>query len=116
METLRIIQIGVALATVMFGVIVVIRPRQIAKMFDLIPTIPIGEAEFRLIWGVMFIGFGLGVIVLNDVAAYRLLGIGYGVTAAARLVLIMRNRNLLTRVTALAFTFELVSAIIFLLP
>jgi hypothetical protein len=111
-----IIKIIFALMNVGFGVLSIVRPDAIAKVSGFTLNSPVGRSELRVAFGGVFLGVGLGAILLGDDAAYQLLGIGYMFAFITRLVsLVLDGSTILRRDYYVFGAFELVSAIVFLL-
>lgn len=113
---LAIIKIIVAAASLLFGLVALWNPKRTAESAFLKADTANGEAEIRASWGGTFLGLGLAALLLRDPEAYMLFGIAYAVTAGVRLVTWALNRNLVNRTVLIIFGFEVISAVVFMLP
>lgn len=113
---MEILKLLAALASLIFGVVALLRPRIVARMAGVGTDTAKGEAEVRISWGGLFIALALGVIILNSPQAYQLFGIAYLGTFIVRIGTIAADRSLLDGGFIVSGLFELVSAVIFLLP
>jgi hypothetical protein len=75
-----------------------------------------GAAEIRASWGGLFLGLGLAALYLRTPDAYFVLGLSYGLTAGVRVVNLLLDRSVFHPVAINILAFEIVSAVIFLLP
>lgn len=113
---LEILKIIAALVNIAFGVYSIVQPEQLANASGFRFTSPRGRAEFRIAFGGFFIGFGAAAILLNDSAAYQLLGIGYLFAAGTRLLqILMESTDLLDRSFGVLFVIELSVGLILVL-
>jgi hypothetical protein len=83
---LDIIKIVLAVATALIGVVSLVFPKRVRGFTGLDVSTARGMTEIRSILGGTFIGLGIAPLILNDPAAYVMLGIVYLVTAAARAI------------------------------
>jgi hypothetical protein len=110
------IKMLVALASVIFGIIALFRPRILAKSAFLNADSQRGEGEIRASWGGLFIGLGVSVIILGDNSAYMVFGAAYAGAAVVRLVNALIVPALFNRTFYTILGFEVISAIIFFIP
>ena len=92
MNPLQILQIIVALATILTGLFALLRPRAVQGFTGLRAEGGRGITEIRAVLGGFFIALGLAPLLLNQPAAYRMLGIAYVGVAAVRAVSIVLDR------------------------
>jgi hypothetical protein len=105
---LEILQLVAAIATVLTGLVSLVRPRAVQGFTGLRAPGARGLAEIRAILGGAFIGLGAAPLFLGGQDAYRMLGITYLVIAAARVVGIVVDRstessNLISLIVEVAF-------------
>lgn len=113
MEILKTITAVLNLA---FGLYSLLQPEQLASASGLRLASPRGRAEIRISFGGFFIGFGAAALLLNDPEAYRLLGIGYLLAAATRLLqLAMENSAIADRSFIVLLVIESVVGLILIL-
>ena len=93
MSFLEILKIVAAVATILTGLISLVRPRAVQGFTGLHAPGPRGLAEIRAVLGGAFIGLGAAPLILGAPAAYQMLGITYLAIAAARLVGIVVDRS-----------------------
>ena len=93
MSFLEILQIAAAIATILTGLVSLVRPRAVQGFTGLSAPGARGLAEIRAILGGAFIGLGVAPLILGGPDAYRMLGITYLVIAAARVVGIVVDRS-----------------------
>lgn len=82
---IRILQIIAALGTVATGFVSLLWPNSVRGFTGLSPEGGRGITEIRAVLGAFFIALGAVPLILNEPAAYRMLGIAYlavGVTRA----------------------------------
>lgn len=93
-----ILKIIAALINIAFGLYSILQAEQLASASGFRLASPRGRAELRISFGGFFLGFGLAALILNDPAAYRLLGIGYLFAAGTRLLqLFMESMDIADR-------------------
>ncbi len=83
---IKILQIIAAVGTIATGVVSLFFPRSIRGFTGLTAEGGRGITEIRAVLGAFFIGLGGAALLLNDPAAYQMLGITYLVVGAVRLV------------------------------
>jgi hypothetical protein len=113
---IAILKIIAALTSLLFGLVALWNPKRTAESAFLKAETANGEAEIRASWGGTFLGLGLAALFLRDPEAYMLFGIAYAVTAAVRLISWALNRQLINRTVLFILVFEIISAVIFMLP
>lgn len=112
----EILKIAAALATALFGLYALARPKAAAALVSIDASSKTGAAEMRIAWGGVFIALGLGVIIINAPKAYLLLGLAYAGAAVVRIVSLLMDSALMSRIFTINLIFEIVSAVIFFLP
>src|SRR5690606_27998195 len=113
---LSILKIIAAIASLLFGIVALWNPKQTAESAFLKADSPNGKAEIRASWGGMFIGLAIAVLFLRTQDAFMVFGIAYAATAAVRLGTWALDRNLVNRMVLIILGFEIISAILFILP
>jgi len=93
MNLLKILQLIAVLLTIGTGVLSLFWPRNIQGFTGLTAPGPRGITEIRAIFGGLFIGLGIAVLVLGTRQVYQTLGIMYLAIAAVRLVSIFLDRS-----------------------
>lgn len=113
MTTLKLIFI---ILTIVFGVAAVIAPVRLGQAVGFTLTNPRGVVELRVGWGGLYIFMGVGAWYLAVPAAFAMLGLAYGGMALARVLALPYMRGHLERIYILSFVFELVAAIVLIIP
>jgi hypothetical protein len=90
---LQVLQIVVAVATILTGLVAFVRPRSIYNFIGLEAPGVRGISEIRAIFGGLLIGLGAAPLMLGAPEAYQMLGIGYLAIAVARLFSILYDRS-----------------------
>jgi hypothetical protein len=113
MTILTILKIIAAIGTIATGVLALLRPRSIEGFTGIQASSPRAITEIRSIFGGLFIGLGAAALLLNDPAAYQMLGITYGAIAVTRIISIFldrspENSNIISAVVEVVFTVILV--------
>ena len=116
MTIVEILKIIVGILSLLFGVLGVLRPKAMADFAHFGLSDARGFAETRINFGGFFVALGAGVILLNDPEAYVLLGLGYAGLAVVRLINLLIDRSLFEQIYLATLGFEIISAIILLLP
>jgi hypothetical protein len=93
MDPIKILQIVAAIATAIVGVVSLVVPERVKGFTGLDVSTARGLTEIRAILGGSFIGLGIAPLILNDPAAYAMLGIVYLATAVARVIGIALDRS-----------------------
>ncbi|UCD98097.1 MAG: hypothetical protein JSV42_14220 [Chloroflexota bacterium] len=86
MTLIEILQIAVAIATILTGVISLFWPLKVRGFTGLEVEGGRGITEIRAVLGGFFVGLGAAVLFINEPAAYLTLGIAYLVVAAIRTI------------------------------
>lgn len=92
MTAIDIINILVGVLTVMLGLMGWLAPRWTMRQLDMQagPT-NMAYTEVSAVSGCLFVGMGLGAMVLNEPLAWVVLGLAYGGAALGRLTSIVRD-------------------------
>jgi hypothetical protein len=85
MTVLEVLHIVAAAATILTGLLALLKPKSAYGFTGLTDTGGRGVTEMRAIFGGLFIALGLFPIVVNDPVAFHMLGWGYLAIAAVRL-------------------------------
>ena len=93
MTILQILKIIAAVGTIATGLISLIRPRSVTGFIGLEPTGPRGITEIRAVLGAFFIALGAVPLILNEPAAYQMLGIAYLVVALVRIASMIVDKS-----------------------
>jgi hypothetical protein len=115
MPILQLLQIAAAIATIVTGLISLLRPRSVTSFTGLHPTGPRGISEIRAILGGLFIALGLAPLLLNDPVAYQMLGIANVGIAIARAISMFVLDNAVTPSNSTSLVFEMAFGVILLL-
>ena len=81
-----LLKIGVAIATIITGLVSLFWPLKVRGFTGLEVNGGRGITEIRAILGGFFVGLGGAVLLINDQSAYLALGIAYLVVAAVRAI------------------------------
>lgn len=109
-----ILNILLALFSIVLGGFGWLAPRYTMDLLDLRPDgSTMGVSEIRAASGALFIGLGLGAIILNEPMAYAMVGCAWGGAAIGRLTSIIADAAP-TRQTYVFFGFEVVVAALLL--
>ena len=92
MAFLEIVQIIMAVATILTGLFSLIRPLAVRGFTGLEPIGSRGISEIRSVLGGGFIGLGVAPLILAQPAAFQMLGIAYLTIGAARLLSIFFDK------------------------
>jgi hypothetical protein len=111
---MQILKIIAAVATLITGVISLVRPMAVREFTGLEIPGPRGVTEVRAVLGGAFIGLGLAMLILNDANAYATVGIMYLVVAAVRLVSMFLDGSVVSS-NWISLGFEIVFGLILVL-
>jgi hypothetical protein len=92
MDLLDIVQIIMAVATVLTGLFSLVRPLAVRGFTGLEPNGPRGVSEIRAVLGGGFIGLGAAPLIFVQPAAFQMLGITYLAIGGVRLVSIFLDK------------------------
>ncbi len=93
MTFLEILKLLMAIATIVTGLISLIRPRSVQGFTGLSAPGPRGLTEIRAVLGGAFIGLGAAPLILSAPNAYRVLGVTYLTIAVTRIIGIALDRS-----------------------
>lgn len=111
MTILQILKIILAVATIITGLVSLIRPRAVMTFTGLIVPGARGITEIRAVLGGGFIGLGAAPLILGVPVAYQMLGITYLAIGLARIAGIVLDRSFETS-NWISVAFEAVATII----
>jgi hypothetical protein len=114
MDILTILKIIAAGATLVTGLLVLVKPKAAEGFTGLTANGPRGISEFRSIFGGLFIALGLFPLVTQSPIAFQMLGWGYLAIAVARLFSILIDKSY-DRSNIISLLIEVVFAIILLI-
>lgn len=116
MSMIELLKLVFVLITGAFGLLAILQPVRVAQAALLSADTPHAAAEIRASWGGLFTGLALAALLLRSQDAYTVLGLAYLLVAAVRAGTWLLNRNLMNRAVWGFLLFEVVSAVVFLLP
>ena len=93
MTFIKILQIVAGLGTLATGVVSLFWPKSVYGFTGLRAEGGRGITEIRAVLGAFFVGLGAAVLVLNDPAAYQMLGYTYLLVAGVRLVSMFLDKS-----------------------
>ena len=93
MGVLEIIQIALAVGTVLTGLLALLRPRSVTGFTGLSAPGSRGITEIRAILGGLFVALGVAPLILGEPASFRTLGVAYLGIAAVRLPAMLIDRS-----------------------
>ena len=108
----ELLNIALALLSIALGAVGWLAPRYTMGVLDMAPTgSTMGLSEIRAASGALFIGLGVGAILLATPLAYAMVGFAWGGAAIGRLTSILADGN--TRQKTTFFVIEaLVAALL----
>ncbi|MCU0521905.1 MAG: DUF4345 domain-containing protein [Anaerolineae bacterium] len=89
----RILQIVAAIGTIVTGFVSLLWPNSVRGFTGLSPVGGRGITEIRSILGAFFIALGAAPLLLNEPAAYRMLGIAYLAVALTRAISMVVDKS-----------------------
>lgn len=113
MTFLEIVQIILAAATILTGLVSLVRPRSVQGFTGLTAPGPRGISEIRAVLGGGFIGLGLAPLILGGIA-YDMLGIAYLTIAVARVASIILDKSY-ERSNWISLAVEIVAGVVLIL-
>jgi hypothetical protein len=114
MDFLTILKVIAAGATLVTGLLVLVKPKAAEGFTGLTAVGPRGISEFRSIFGGLFIALGLFPMVTQFPTSFLMLGWGYLAIAVARLFSILFDKSY-DRSNIISLLIEVVLAVILLL-
>lgn len=89
---IEVLNIALALLSIGLGAVGWLAPRYTMDLLDIAPTgSTMGMSEIRAASGALFIGLGLGALLLATPAAYAMVGFAWAGAAAGRLTSILAD-------------------------
>jgi hypothetical protein len=114
MTFLQFMKYAGAVITVIVGLVALIRPESVTGFTGLQPDGSRGISEIRSVLGGLFIAIGLAPFILNDPAAFKMLGITYlGIGAVRAVSILIDSASQSSNLISLAF--EIVFGVILVL-
>ena len=110
----QVLQIIVVIATIVTGLISLIRPRSIGGFTGLTADDGRGITEIRCVLGGFFVALGAAPLILNAPAAYQMLGIAYLVVGVTRAVSMVVDKSVV-RSNIISLVVEIVFGVILVL-
>ena len=114
MNFLQILQIVAAVATILTGLLALLRPKSAYNFTGLRDTGGRGVTEMRAIFGGLFIALGLFPLIVNLPVAYQMLGWGYLAIAIVRLPAMFIDRSVVSS-NIISLVIEIVLGVILIL-
>ena len=111
----QILQIIAAIATILTGLVSLLKPESVTGFTDLRPEGGRGITEIRAILGGFFIALGAAPLVLNSPVAYMMLGIAYLGVALVRGVSMFTDKSVVQS-NVISLVVEIIFGIILVLP
>ena len=112
----ELINILLALASIGLGVIGWLAPRYTMGVLDLTTSgSTMGVSEIRAASGALFIGLGIGALVLGTPTAYAMMGFAWAGAAIGRITSIAADEAPTRRTWGFAFTEVVVAGLLLLL-
>lgn len=111
MDVLHILKVAGALLTIGTGFISLLFPLAVTGFTGLAPQGARGITEIRAVLGGLFIALGAAPLILNQPAAYQMLGIAYLTIAVVRLISMIVDHSVVSS-NVISLAFEIVFGII----
>ena len=111
---MMLLQNILVVATILTGLISLIRPRSVMDFTGLVVSSARGITEIRSILGGTFIGLGIAPLILDVQAAYQMLGITYLAIAVARVAGLVFDRSFQPS-NWISLVFEIAAGIVLML-
>jgi hypothetical protein len=111
---IRVLQIIAAVATILTGLVSLLRPRSVKGFTGLTAEGGRGITEIRAVLGGFFVALGAAPLILNATAAYQMLGIAYLVVGATRAVSMVIDKSVVQS-NIISLAVEIVLGIILVL-
>lgn len=113
---IEVLKLVFVLMTGAFGLLAILQPVRVAQAALLNVDTPHAAAEIRASWGGLFTGLAVAALLLRSQDAYMVLGLAYLLVAGVRAGTWIFNRSLMNRSVWGFLLFEVVSAVVFMLP
>ena len=93
MNILNVLQLIIAIATILTGLVSLIWPKKAEGFTGLSAPGNRGISEIRSVLGGTFLGLGIAVLILSTQAAYQVLGITYLTMGVIRAISIVMDKS-----------------------
>ena len=108
-----LLNLALALLSIGLGAIGWLAPRYTMDLLELAPTgSTMGLSEIRAASGALFVGIGLGAILLATPLAYAMLGFAWGGAAIGRLTSVLADGRSRQKLTFLAVEIAVAAALL----
>lgn len=114
MTFLQVLKLASAIATIATGLFSLVKPEAVRGFTGLLPEGGRGITEIRSILGGLFIALGLAPLILEEPAAYKMLGIAYLGIAIVRAPSMFLDQSVVSS-NIISLAVEIVLGIILLL-
>ena len=95
-----LLNLGLALLSIGLGAVGWLAPRYTMHLLELAPTgSTMGMSEIRAASGALFVGLGIGAILLGTPLAYAMLGFAWGGAAVGRLTSVLADGSSRQKIT-----------------
>ena len=106
MSILHALKVLGALLTIVTGLVSLFFPQAVTGFTGLLPQGGRGVTEIRSVLGGLFIALGAAPLLLNQPAAYQMLGLAYLAIGVVRLVSMIIDKSIVSsNIISLAFEF-----------
>ncbi len=112
---IQILQIITAIATILTGLLSLIKPTAIIGFTGLTPVGGRGITEIRSIFGGLFIALGVFPIVINSPVAYMMLGVTYLGIGLVRAISMFMDKSVVQS-NVISLVVEIVFGVILVIP
>lgn len=102
------------IAIILFGVYALFRPYEVSAIAHLKADDANGTAEVRINFGGLFIAMGIAPLILNDAAAYQVVGLAFLGALVTRLITLGVDHPQTERMFVVSGLFELVVGLVLL--
>ncbi len=92
---IRILQVVAAIGTIATGFVSLFWPNAVRGFTGLSPEGGRGITEIRAVLGAFFVALGAAPLILNEPAAYRMLGIAYLVVGVTRAISMFVDKSVI---------------------
>jgi len=114
MDLIQILKWAAVGATLVFGLVAMIKPGVVARYTGLVTPGPRGITEIRAVMGGTFIGLAVASVVLGYSMAFKMIGISFAAIAVIRAVSMALDRSA-DRSNAISLIAEITLAILLVL-
>lgn len=112
---IQILKIVAAIATILTGLVSLLKPESVTGFTGLRPEGGRGITEIRSVLGGFFVALGAAPLLLNSPSAYTMLGIAYLVVGLVRGVSMIVDKSV-ERSNNISLVVEIIFGIILVLP